>query len=159
MHRWSAVTRGAMLRALQGDIVETRIIRSNYGISFKELWDPAIHESPEKQRTASKNKYEVPGASTVCLPLTKYRAFDEQEQKWFCTQVMRWYVKRVSRYSRNQSQDILTKLIFDYYNRETNSQKRNTCLSNSTGLSRISTISYSLSISWTTMNPASCRIL
>jgi hypothetical protein len=136
-----------MLRALQGDIVETRIIRSNYGISFKELWDPAIHESPEKQRTAAKNKYEVLGPSIVCLALTKHRAFDEQEQKWFCTQVMRWYVKRVSPYSRKQFQDILTKIIFDYYNRETNSQKRNTCLSNSTGSRPISTISYSLSIS------------
>jgi len=81
-----------MLRALQGDIVETRIIRSNYGISFKELWDPAIHESPEKQRTAEKNK-----------------AFDEEEQKWFCTKVMRWYVKKGDAFTKKKA------VSFEFY--------------------------------------------
>jgi hypothetical protein len=51
------VVRGAMLRGLQGDIVQTRIIRNNYGISFKELWDPDVHESGQYRRTAEKHKY------------------------------------------------------------------------------------------------------
>jgi len=48
-----------MLRALQGDIVETRIIRSNYGISFKTIWNPEVHESAKYQRQAAKNKYKL----------------------------------------------------------------------------------------------------
>jgi hypothetical protein len=58
-NRWSAVTKGAMLRALQGDIVETRIIRFYYGISHGTPWVPEIHESGKYKRTAAKNKYEA----------------------------------------------------------------------------------------------------
>lgn len=45
-----------MLRGLQGDIVETRIIRHHYGIQMKETWDSNIHEAPDKRRTAESNK-------------------------------------------------------------------------------------------------------
>ncbi|KAH8587270.1 hypothetical protein B0O99DRAFT_642186 [Bisporella sp. PMI_857] len=85
VNAWSAVTRGAMLRALQGDIVETRIIRSNYGVTVKNLWDPAIHESAKYQRQAAKNK-----------------SFDETEQKWFCTQLMSWYVKKGEEFTKQK---------------------------------------------------------
>ena len=55
--RWSAVTRGAMLRGLQGDIVENRIIRYHYGIVFNTPWDPDVHESAKYRRMAEKRKY------------------------------------------------------------------------------------------------------
>jgi hypothetical protein len=45
-----------MLRGLQGDIVETRIIRHHYGIDIREEWDPKVHEVPDKRRTAESNK-------------------------------------------------------------------------------------------------------
>ncbi|PVH69876.1 actin-like ATPase domain-containing protein [Cadophora sp. DSE1049] len=85
VNAWSAVTRGAMLRALQGDIVETRIIRSNYGIMVREPWDPAIHEIPERERVAAKNK-----------------VFEENEQEWKCTNVMRWYTKKGDEFSKRK---------------------------------------------------------
>lgn len=56
VNAWSAVTRGAMLRAIQGDIVQTRIIRHHYGISIQETWNPDVHEAPDKRRTAESNK-------------------------------------------------------------------------------------------------------
>jgi len=79
---WSAVTRGAMLRGLQGDIVETRIIRHHYGIQMKETWDSNIHEAPDKRRTAESNK-----------------VWDTVEQKHFCSKVMRWYVKKGDKFT------------------------------------------------------------
>jgi hypothetical protein len=45
-----------MLRAIQGDIVETRIIRHHYGIKIYEAWDPAVHEAADKRRTAAAKK-------------------------------------------------------------------------------------------------------
>jgi hypothetical protein len=48
---------GAMLRGLQGDIVESRIIRAHYGINIREHWDPEVHESKMYRKTAEKNKY------------------------------------------------------------------------------------------------------
>jgi hypothetical protein len=45
-----------MLRALQGDVVETRVIRANYGIIFRSPWDPDVHETPERRRAAAKYK-------------------------------------------------------------------------------------------------------
>jgi hypothetical protein len=56
MYSWSAVTRGALLRGVEGGIVETRIIRAAYGISARQEWDPEVHEKPELKRTAEKNK-------------------------------------------------------------------------------------------------------
>ena len=53
------MTRGAMLRALQGDIVETRIMRFNYGIASNSPWNPEIHESAKYERIATRNKYET----------------------------------------------------------------------------------------------------
>lgn len=85
VNAWSAVTRGAMLRALQGDIVETRIIRSNYGIFYKTPWDPEVHETGKHARTAAKLK-----------------SFDEQEQKYFCAKVMNWYVRRGDEFSKKK---------------------------------------------------------
>jgi hypothetical protein len=87
------------------------------------------------------------------------RAFDEQEQKWFCTKVMRWYVKKVSRYPPYQSRSRLTILIYETRNRETNSRRRKSYLLNFIKLSPTSIISYSLSIFWTTMRQTSGRIL
>lgn len=46
-----------MLRGIQGDIVETRIIRHHYGIDMKEVWNPDVHEAPDKRRTAESNKW------------------------------------------------------------------------------------------------------
>ncbi len=83
-----------MHRALQGDIVETRIIRSNYGIFYKTPWDPEIHEKGKYARTAAKLKY-VPPPASFSLSDTTTRKFDDQEEKWFCTKVMNWYVKRL----------------------------------------------------------------
>lgn len=57
VNAWSAVTRGAMLRGIQGNIVQSRIIRSYYGISIKTEWDPDVFETPERRRAAAKNKY------------------------------------------------------------------------------------------------------
>jgi hypothetical protein len=45
-----------MLRAIQGDIVETRIIRHHYGVEMKQEWNPHVHEVPDKRRTAEANK-------------------------------------------------------------------------------------------------------
>jgi hypothetical protein len=57
---WSAVTRGAMLRGLQGDIVESRIIRAYYGIMISHPWNPALHESETHREIAERNKYVFP---------------------------------------------------------------------------------------------------
>jgi len=79
VNAWSAVTRGAMLRGIQGDIVETRIIRHHYGVVARTPWNEEIHEKGDKRRQAEQNKY-----------------FDATEQKTFCSNVMTWYVKKVS---------------------------------------------------------------
>jgi len=51
------VTRGALLRGIEGGIVETRIIRAAYGIMSYQNWDPEKHEKGEMKRLAAKNKY------------------------------------------------------------------------------------------------------
>ena len=45
-----------MLRGLQGDIVETRIIRAAYGLSTNTSWNPQVHESEKLNRAAQKLK-------------------------------------------------------------------------------------------------------
>lgn len=69
-----------MLRGIQGDIVETRIIRHHYGIEARVNWNPEIHEKGDKRRVAESKK------SWLAL-----------EQKYVCLNVMWWYVKRVRR--------------------------------------------------------------
>jgi hypothetical protein len=51
------VTLGALLRGIEGGIVETRIIRAAYGVQAREPWTPDVHEQGELKRTAEKNKY------------------------------------------------------------------------------------------------------
>ncbi|KAJ6098844.1 hypothetical protein N7467_000379 [Penicillium canescens] len=97
VNAWSAVTRGAMLRGIQGDIVETRIIRHHYGIDIREHWNPDIHEAPDKRRTAELKKI-----------------WDATEQKYFCSNVMRWYVKKGDKFT---SKKVVT---FDFYRALTN---------------------------------------
>ncbi|KAF2194329.1 hypothetical protein K469DRAFT_548682, partial [Zopfia rhizophila CBS 207.26] len=97
VNAWSAVTRGAMLRGIQGDIVETRIIRHHYGVVARTPWNVDIHEKGDKRRQAEQNKY-----------------FDATEQKLFCDNVMTWYVKKGDKFS---SKRIIT---FDFYRAITN---------------------------------------
>lgn len=66
-----------MLRGLQRDIVETRIIRAHYGIKFKAPWNPKVHESGVHRRKAERNK-----------------EWDSIEQTYFCTNLMYWYAKK-----------------------------------------------------------------
>jgi hypothetical protein len=49
-----------MLRGLQGDIVETRIIRAAYGVAVFATWNPIVHESEKHRRAAEKLKYHLP---------------------------------------------------------------------------------------------------
>lgn len=98
VNAWSAVTRGAMLRGVQGNIVQSRIIRNYYGISMKMDWDPAVHEAPERKRTAAKHKFVsflFFFFSGFDLGTNQTRQFDEFEQVYTCSNCMRWYVKRV----------------------------------------------------------------
>lgn len=44
MHAWTAVVRGAVLRGLEGSIVENRRSRWHYGTSFACVFDPARHQ-------------------------------------------------------------------------------------------------------------------
>jgi len=85
-----------MLRGLQGDIVETRIIRHHYGIDMREEWNPDVHEAPDKQRTAAANKYVSRGPSPKRQKLmSSRRIWDATEQKYLCNNVMRWFVNKV----------------------------------------------------------------
>ncbi|KAI9865467.1 MAG: hypothetical protein M1813_002357 [Trichoglossum hirsutum] len=80
---WSAVVRGALLRILNGTgVVQTRKIRSHYGISYKEHWTADKHEHGSLQVLARPHK-----------------VYDAYEQKDFCEGRMRWYVKKGHEFS------------------------------------------------------------
>jgi hypothetical protein len=97
-----------MLRGIQRDIVETRLIRAFYGINHKTQWNPAVHETPERWKIAEGRKYDLPGhfyvwvqaASELSLLiyffLLSKRSYSEIEGKYFCENIMTWYVKKVS---------------------------------------------------------------
>ncbi|KAH8896375.1 hypothetical protein GQ53DRAFT_792192 [Thozetella sp. PMI_491] len=85
VHAWSAVTRGAMLRGIQGNIVEKRIIRAAYGIAARVVWDPAVHESDKYKRAAQSLKI-----------------WDDLEQKWKCSDSMEWYVKKGESFTKEK---------------------------------------------------------
>lgn len=54
--RWSAIVRGAMLKAIQGEVVESRKIRAYYGVRIEQAWDPIIHEAPHLRAQAEEKK-------------------------------------------------------------------------------------------------------
>jgi hypothetical protein len=85
VHAWSAVTRGAMLRGLQGDIVDTRIIRAAYGVSCRTPWNPAVHESEKHRKTAESLKM-----------------WCDIDQQYQCQKVMDWFVKKGEEFSNEK---------------------------------------------------------
>ncbi|KAH2440572.1 hypothetical protein KXW63_000970, partial [Aspergillus fumigatus] len=66
---WSAVVSGAVQRGLEGNRVECRIARRNYGVEFRTDWNPITH-----------------GAQN--------RIWDRLEERYLGHQ-MRWYIKKV----------------------------------------------------------------
>ncbi|OCK78280.1 actin-like ATPase domain-containing protein [Lepidopterella palustris CBS 459.81] len=113
VNAWSAVTRGAMLRALQGDIVETRIIRACYGITYRTLWDPDVHESIKHRRTAEKNKYgdEFSGKKPVKFPF--YRTVTDLKNLVFTTNLLIYTGKGEAPYFKDNDCKVLATLKAD----------------------------------------------
>ncbi|KAH2737389.1 hypothetical protein KXV39_008198 [Aspergillus fumigatus] len=54
---WSAVVSGAVQRGLEGNRVECRIARRNYGVEFKSDWDPITHGAQNKTWDRLEEKY------------------------------------------------------------------------------------------------------
>ncbi|KAH1353396.1 hypothetical protein KXW65_003042 [Aspergillus fumigatus] len=73
---WSAVVSGAVQRGLEGNRVECRIARRNYGVEFRTDWNPITH-----------------GAQN--------RIWDRLEERYLGHQ-MRWYIKKSSEIREDQ---------------------------------------------------------
>ncbi|KAH2747986.1 hypothetical protein KXW10_007159 [Aspergillus fumigatus] len=73
---WSAVVSGAVQRGLEGNRVECRIARRNYGVEFSTDWNPITH-----------------GAQN--------RIWDRLEERYLGHQ-MRWYIKKSSEIREDQ---------------------------------------------------------
>ncbi|KAK3317152.1 hypothetical protein B0T19DRAFT_451865 [Cercophora scortea] len=84
-HARPAVTRGAMLRGLQGDIVTSRVIRAAYGVVMYTEWDPAVHESDTHRKTAEGLKF-----------------WSELKEAWCCDSVMSWYVQKGEEFTKEK---------------------------------------------------------
>ncbi|CAI7572395.1 unnamed protein product [Penicillium palitans] len=71
---WSAVARlsGAVIRGQEGNQVESRIARCNYGIHMKVPFDSKVHRADENL------------------------VWCDYEEKWGVHNVMRWYIRKVS---------------------------------------------------------------
>jgi hypothetical protein len=86
------VTLGALLRGIEGGIVETRIIRAAYGVQAREPWTPEVHEQGELKRTAEKNK-----------------VWSEVEGEWKCDNIVSWYVKKSEAFTNEKI------VVFPFY--------------------------------------------
>ncbi|KAJ5877628.1 hypothetical protein N7455_001093 [Penicillium solitum] len=73
---WSAVARGAVIRGQEGNQVESRIARCNYGIDMRVTFDSKVHRADKR---ADKNLI-----------------WCDYEEKWYVHKVMRWYIRKVS---------------------------------------------------------------
>jgi hypothetical protein len=69
---WSAVVRGAVYHGQEGNQVEGRISRCNYGTEIRVHFDPKIHGAEFTPRLCG------------------------IEEEWYVHGQMRWYIKKVS---------------------------------------------------------------
>ncbi|KAI9774152.1 MAG: hypothetical protein M1840_005245 [Geoglossum simile] len=84
---WSAVVRGALLRAL----VKKRKIRSSYGVEFLEPWTRAHEQAPLAEFSQNHKKW------------------DHFENRYFCNNRMKWYVKKGDQF------DTIKEVSFPFY--------------------------------------------
>jgi molecular chaperone DnaK (HSP70) len=84
LHAWTAVVRGAVLRGIEGSLVEKRRSRWHYGTSYATVFDEAVH----------------PVGDRYWSPLW---------ERWMVSDRMQWHVHKVRRFvcSRKTSQERL----------------------------------------------------
>lgn len=75
LHAWTAVVRGAVLRGIEGSLVEKRRSRWHYGTSYATVFDEAVH----------------PISDRYWSPLW---------ERWMVSDRMQWHVHKVSRFDR-----------------------------------------------------------
>ncbi|KAF9883002.1 hypothetical protein FE257_004342 [Aspergillus nanangensis] len=69
---WSAVVSGAVHRGLEGNRVESRVARRNYGVECRSTFDPSLHNPDDK-------------------------VWGELQEKYFVDDRVRWYITKSSK--------------------------------------------------------------